>query len=235
MRFALLPAAVLAIALSACDDGPTVPGGSQFTLRASGSATSAAAAEAASSGPDLAVDPSAFSVGFLEMRLSASTDCSGPYQTVFSRSTPNRLDLTTDPEVASADDVAAGTYPCALIRISDLLRFVPDATEGVCEAGVEVTRDIYRLGNEPTPYLDPDGTPIAARGTLAAPVEDFVWSYFTTTPAAVLSRGFSETQVNPLSSAMVSPGTTTFYWDLTGAIGPEGDSCGTVGGSIGFR
>ncbi len=236
MRLTLSATLALLITLTACgSDDPAGPSEtSEFTVKASGSATALAATGSALLA-QAGVDPSSFSVGFLEMRLSSTTDCSGPYQTVFSRSTPNRLDLMTNPELASTDAVPAGTYPCVLMRISDLMRFVPNTTEGVCLAGVEVTRDIYRAEDSDSPYLDPDGTGIPARGTIASPVEDYVWAYLSTNPAAVEARGFSEYQVIPLASALVSPGTSTFYWDLSGAIGPEGSSCGTVGGSIGFR
>lgn len=233
MRFSILPTLCLVLTASACGDDPASPEtNGDFIVRASGSAT--ASVSGASLLAQAGVDPTEFSIGFLEMRLSASVDCSAPYQTVFAQSSPNRVDLLTDPEIANTDGVAEGTYPCVLMRISDLLQFVPSATTGACTGGVAVTRDTYRAETD-SPYLDPDLGPIAATGSIPAPGEDFVWVFLSTNEAAAEARGFSEHQVIPLTSSLVSPGTSTFYWDLSGAIGPEGSECGTIGGSIGFR
>lgn len=236
MRIRVLALSVTALLLAACgSDDPVVenPETGELVVRASGSAT---APSIASDGYAPAVTAASFEIGFAEMRLSANTDCSGPYQTIFARSTPTRVDIATNPELARTDGLTRGTYPCVAMRISDLMNYRPVVTDGPCVAGVTTVKDTYRAGNEETAWRDIAGATITARGTDAAPVEDLVWIFITTNEAAVDARGYGVNQTITLDSPLVIPGTTTLYWDLTDALGDEGDGeCGTVDGRIGFR
>jgi hypothetical protein len=228
-------ASLLVLALLACggssstgpDPDPTT---GELIVRASGSATATLTQPALRP-----VDAASFEVGFVEMRISANADCSAPYQTVFTGSTPNRVDVLTNPQIARTTGLTRGTYPCVALRVSDILRYAPATTEGACVSGVVTNHDFFRAGNEPVPFRDLAGAVIPARGARGAPVEDLVWVFISTNEAAVQARGYADNQIVLLSSPLVVPGTTTFYWDLSGALGPQSGFCETVGGSIGFR
>ncbi len=222
----LLP---IVAAFVACGSSTTGPGGGdrEFILRGSGSASAPINAQ-------LNVDPSSFTVAFFEIRLSSNTDCSGPYETVLTSSPARRLDMTTDPEIVRVSGLPEGAYPCMAMRISDLLGFIPATTEGRCTSGDSFTHDIYRA-EETIPYLDIAGNPITARGTDATPVEDPVWIFASTNPAAVAARGYNENQLIPLSHQLEVPGGTTFYWDATNALHSTGEICDIVAGDVGFR
>ncbi len=227
----LIPALCLAVSCGdSADPVTTPPDTGELVVRASGSATAPVISNLV-----YAVDPASFEVGFVEMRITANADCSGPYQTVFARTSPNRVNIIANPEIARNPDLERGSYPCVALRISDLLRYEPSTTEGVCIAGTVVERDIFRADDEPDAWRDPAGGVLTARGSAAAPVEDLVWTYITRDTAATTARGYATTQVIPLSASLVVPGSTTFYWDLRASLGDEGGMCGTVGGSIGFR
>ncbi|HET9066452.1 MAG TPA: hypothetical protein VFN22_11585 [Gemmatimonadales bacterium] len=146
-----------------------------------------------------------------------------------------RFDLSTNPEIVRVSGLPDGSYPCVAMRISDLLQAVPASTEGSCVAGVMFTHDIYRAGNEPTPYLDIAGSPITARGTDATPVEDPVWAFLSTDTAAVAARGYSPNQIVLLSAQLHVPGSTTFYWDASNGLRPTVSGCDIVAGEVGFR
>lgn len=236
MRMHIFALSVTALLLTGCgDDGNVVetPETGELVVRASGSAV---APSIVPDGYAPAVTAASFEIGFSEMRVSANADCSGPYQTIFARSTPTRVDISTNPELARTDGLKRGSYPCVAVRMSDILRYSPVVTDGPCVAGVTTTHDIYREGNEESDWLDIDGGTIAAHGTDSSPAEDLVWSFISTSETAVEARGYGATQVITLSAPLVVPGTTTFYWDLTDALGDEGDgTCGTVAGHVGFR
>ncbi len=235
------------VVCASCSDSksPSDPGttGGVLVVRGSASATASATASVVASMPAasgtpasrLDLSPSRFDVGLLEMRLSGSTACTAPYVVVFARTTPGVIDLVASPEIARASGLAAGSYPCVLLRLSDLLRYRASRSEGSCVGGTEYLQDFYRAGNEIVAFRDPDGAVLAARGTDATPVEDFVWTFLSTSPSAVIARGYSPSQVNPLSTPLVVPGTTTFFIDATNAIKTSMSKCEIQFGLAGFR
>ena len=226
----VLPLLVLALTVVACGDdaatttppGPTI---GELVVRASGSAVGSSGITADASVPDANVSAS----------VSGNADCSAPYQTVFVRSAPTRLNIIGEPEIGRSDELAVGTYPCVLLRMSDFLSYTPTGTEGACQAGVAVAHDFFRAGNEPVPWRDPAGSELLPRGTREAPVEDLVWIYLSRNEAAVEARGYPDNQVLPLSSSLEVPGVTTFYWDLTDGLGDDDGRCEVVSGVVGFR
>lgn len=226
ISFLLAP---LAMGLLACGSDGTGPegGDSEFVIRGSASATASSLAQ-------LNVDPSSFSVAFFEIRLSPNTDCSGPYVTVMTASPARRVDMKTDPEIVRVSGLADGDYPCLAMRISDVIEYVPETTDGGCTGGVNYTHDIYRA-EETTPYLDISGNPITARGTETTPIEDPVWAFASTDTAAVKARGFSENQIVRLSTQLHVPGSTTMYWDASNQVRSTGAGCDIGSGVIGFR
>lgn len=226
MRLSLLFATVVLASVTAACEDTVGPGADQFVVQGSTSATS-----------DLVgirdLSPSFFEVGMLEMRLTTNADCSEPFVTVFAGSTPTLFDFVAEPEIARVDDLPAGSYTCVAFRVSDHLRYRTAASEGACTSGTTYTQDIYRAGNEGVAFRDPSGAVITARGTTAAPVEDFVWAYNSTTPDAVTARGYSSNQVGLLASPLVVPGSTTFYWSAPILTG--GATCEATHGTTGFR
>lgn len=223
----LLPLAVVFMACGSGSTGPDGDGGA-FVIRGSASATASSIAQ-------INVDPTTFSVAFLEIRLSSNTDCSGPYVTVLTASPARRVDMTSNPEIVRVEGLPEGSYPCLAMRISDLLGFVPATTEGGCTGGASYTHDTYRAGNETVAFKDINGNPITARGTEATPLEDPIWTFASTDPSAVEGRGYSQNQIIPLSAQLVVPGSTTFYWDASNALQSTGDGCDIVAGELGFR
>ncbi len=209
-----------------------------LVVRGSTTATASAASRAAAPGVMAAlldVSPSLFEVGLLEMRLSESTACTAPYVVIFARTRPGVVDLVASPEIARATGLTAGSYPCVLLRLSDQLRYRAVRSEGSCTAGLDYRQDFYRFENELVAFRNPDGAVVAARGTDVAPVEDFVWTYLSTSPSAVTARGYSPSQVNALSTPLVVPGTTTFFVDATNAVTTSRPTCEIQFGRAGFR
>ncbi len=228
-KFIPLLCVVAGMSVGGC--GSTSSDGGQndaFTIRGSTSAVASAASL-------LNVNADLFRVGFFEMRLSNNADCSAPYTTVFTSSSGLLRDMATEPEIATATGLPAGTYPCVAMRLSDLISFSPSATEGTCNAATTYVKDFYRAGNEEVPFRDPAGAVITATGTDDTPSEDLVWVFFSTNPAAVVARGYSTSQVASLSTGMVVPGTTTFYWTGLNAVLQKPGGCDIAPTDIGFR
>lgn len=220
---------VLAGLLAACgDDGPSEPGTGELVVQARAASSFSPPPAAAAQ----AVDPSRFTMSFYRIYLASDADCSSPTLLADNGSTPTPYDLLTDPTLFTADG-DPGTYRCLILRISDILEFVPATTEGPCMAGTTYRTDVYRNGE--TDWRDVDGTPIVGRGEDATPVDDSPDIFFTTDRAAVVARGFSPNQVQSLVSPAVVPGTATFVYDLDGTIADEGGSCRAIPGTYEFR
>ncbi len=228
MRLAL-PTLVFAAVLASCSSGSTGSDGGAFVLKGSSSAV-------ATGSSFRAVDGSLFRVKLYEMRLSANVDCSAPYTTVFSGTSPRVNDLVVNPEIARVEGLAPGVYPCVALRLSDLIDFAPATTQGTCIAGTTYVQDFYRVGNEAIAFRDPAGVVIPATGTDGAPSQDLVWVFFSTNVAAVTARGYSPSQVVTLTSALNVPGSTTFFWSAANAVSPaSGGGCEINPTAVGFR
>ena len=69
--------------------------------------------------------------------------------------------------------------------MSDLIKFTPSATAGLCNAGTQYIADVCRSDNGGmTQAPDAVGAPSACNGTDAAPMADAVYLYLTTNPSA---------------------------------------------------
>ncbi len=241
MRQSALALRFIALVLmSGCSsDGPSVVTPSEFVVR--GSARRTVVLGSIQKGdPEIAlalraVNADLFRVGLYEMRVSLNANCAGPYVTIFFGTTALVRDITTEPEIARVTGITRGTYPCVALRLSDQITFSPATTEGTCSAATTYLQDFYRVGNEVVPFRDVDGTVIPATGTKAAPSEDRVWVFFSTDTAAVLGRGYSPSQTNRLSGALVVPGTTTFFWSAENAVRQDGAFCEIIPSAVGFR
>ena len=176
----------------------------------------------------LMVDPSLFKMGFYQLYLSSATDCSGP-NLLHNYGVRTDFDLVTGPTLFTVTGAPSGTYPCLIMRISDILEFVPSADFGPCVAGTTYHTDIYRAGE--TDWVDVAGNMITGTGSDASPMDDMVDVFFSTDPSAVLGRGYSPNQVGLLGAAAVIPGSSTFYFNGSGGVTDEGGSCRMVPGT----
>ena len=66
--------------------------------------------------------------------------------TVFSNATATEVDFLARPTLGSGNP-PDGTYQCVIIKMSDLIKFTPSATAGLCTAGTQYTADICRTDN----------------------------------------------------------------------------------------
>jgi len=176
----------------------------------------------------LMVDPSLFKMGFYRLYLSSATDCSGP-NLLHDYGVRTDFDLVTGPTLFTVTGAPAGTYPCLIMRISDILEFVPSADFGPCVMGTTYHTDIYRAGE--VDWVDVAGNMIIGTGSDATPMDDMVDVFFSTDPPAVLGRGYSSSQVGLLGAAAVIPGASTFYFNGSGGVTDEGGTCRMVPGT----
>lgn len=262
-RAAAAPAlAALAFALSACGGGSdaSAPPASGPTLVVKGSASRSATAAAPTWGdrllarlgprpahaqtpPATAGSPTSMQMRFYALLVSANADCSGPYTTVQAFDPPREVDLVANPTLFEGSP-PAGTYRCIIFEADDILAVRPDAAAqaafpGRCLAATTHQTDLYRAPD--ADYRRPDGTPIIAAGTRAAPVRQRVYYFATTDRAAATARaaGPSATQTLPLASPLIVPTQTTLYFDATnGLLGGVEDGvsfCVVESGVLGFR
>jgi hypothetical protein len=208
-------------------DPPDDPQTGTFVIRGSASAAPLALLASTSSSVRM-VDPSLFKVGFYRLYLSSNVDCSAP-TLVHDYETRADFDLVTGPTLFSATGVPTGSYSCLIMTLSDVLEFVPDSDVGPCVAGTTYHTDTYRAGE--SDWKDVSGAAITGSGTDASPVDNMVDVFFSTDPAAVIGRGYSANQVLTLGAPAVVPGTSTFYFDGSGAVTEEDGSCRIVPGT----
>src|SRR3982750_4341402 len=140
--------------------------------------TLALVASALFSAPAMALDASSLKLQVYSVMLSTSPQCTSPV-TVFSSATPTEVDFLATPTLGSGNP-PDGTYQCVIIKMSDLIKFTPMTSAGLCTAGTQYTADVCRSDNGGmTQAPDPVGAPNACRGTDAEPVPDSVYLYLT--------------------------------------------------------
>ena len=174
------------------------------------------------------IDPASVRVKVLELRLSPNADCSQSVS-VFSDASPSYQDLVANPTFG-AGSIAPGTYKCAMVHISDEVKYVPAANEGSCVQGTSYTHDMFRTGDT---SVAPDGATISGHGDPGNPnngVEDFPWYYFSVTgpydannlPANGAALGIALTPAAALKLAsplaLTGSETVTFVMDYYGQI-----------------
>ncbi len=224
---AIVAGLVLSLACASEEGAPPGPQTGDLVIRAS--AFSAPIVLPSTDMPaSLMVDPSLFKMGFYRLYLSSATDCSAP-ALLHDYGVRTDFDLVTGPTLFTVTGAPAGTYPCLIMRVSDILEFVPVADYGPCVAGTTYMTDIYRTGE--TDWVDVDGNSIIGTGSDASPMDDKVDVFFSTDPAAVEGRGYSPNQVGVLGAAAVIPGTSTFYFNGSGGVTDEGGTCRMVPGT----
>jgi len=228
------------VVLSACSDSSTGPAASPtLTIKGSSSmppsmARAGLSFSVAADSTTLTGDPSSISLGMYALYVSSNADCSD-YTTLVDHGTAvDYKDFATNPTLFEASPTD-GTYNCVALRMSDVIRFQPATSFGACDASVEYQQDIYRSDSDDDPWKDMDLNDIVGTGSDSIPVDDHVTIVMTTDTAAAMGRGFSQNQIIPLGSALVVPGSNTFYWGSQGSVATDGTFCGLEKGTPAFR
>jgi hypothetical protein len=190
-----------------------------------------------------ALDASSLKLQVYSVMLSTSPLCTSPV-TVFSSATPTEVDFLATPTLGSGNPPDA-TYRCVIIRMSDLIKFTPRTSAGLCVAGTQYVADVCRTDNGGTTQApDAIGAPTACMGTDAAPVSDAVYLYLTTNASAgtggstfMPPTDASSTNGLNLTAPLVIAGTakSKFIVNATGKVGDDGVSCGMNPPVFGFE
>jgi hypothetical protein len=193
--------------------------------------------------PVLALDASSLKLQVYAVMLSTSPQCTNPV-TVFSSPTATEVDFLASPTLGSGNPPDA-TYNCVVIKMSDLIKFTPSASSGLCTAGTQYTADVCRSDYGGTTQApDAVGAPNACNGTDAAPVADTVYLYLTTNASAgsggstfMQPTGAGSTNGLNLTSPLVIAGSakSKFIVNATGKVGDDGVSCGMNPPVFGFQ
>lgn len=216
----------LTAALTAACSSASSPS-SEFVVRGSAGAPPAPGAALVATG-----DPAALRIGMYALYISPNADCSSPVLVQDYGATAVVKDFVGNPVLFSGSP-AAGAYQCVALKMSDVIRVVPDSSFSVCVAGTEYAGDIYREGE--TDWKDVDLNPIIGSGTDSLPADDHVTIVMSRDTTAAIARGFSTNQTIPLSSDLIVPGQSTFYWNGQGTVTDEGGQCGVNPGQPSFQ
>ena len=161
MRFLSLAAIMLLSgACSSKKDSTPAVSSPILTLKGSGSAT-ASLAVTDSNGNNI-ITPTSARMTIYEFWAATKDDCSSPIK-VYSNSEGKTVDMMASPDIGSGP-LAAGTYNCVILVMSDSLKFSNAATVESCTGGVEHTLDVFGPhgeGSVPTSIL-PDGSSVTA-------------------------------------------------------------------------
>ncbi len=177
-------------------------------------------------------DPGALRIGVCALYISPNADCSSPVMVQDNGATASVKDFVSNP-VLFTGSPAIGSYQCVAIKMSDVFRVEPATTFSVCTAGTEYAGDIYRAGE--TDWKDIDLNPIIGTGSDSVPADDHVTIILTRDTTAAQARGFSTNQTLELSSDLIVPAQTTFYWNGQGTVTDEGGHCGVNPGHPSFQ
>lgn len=143
--------------------------------------------------------PSSVKIKAYKIYLAENADCSNPVLVADNSATADYVDLMSRPTLFSASSVAPGTYNCMIVKMSDILKFTPDAvaeeaSSGVCTAGQEYTYDIVKVETPPESLYDIEtGETIPGAGTFGVPVEQTVFLFGTTDCTTMDEKGTCST------------------------------------------
>ena len=201
--------------------------------------STSAMADNQSSGPT--IDASSLKLQVYSVMLSTSPLCTNPY-TVFSSASATEVDFLAAPTLGSGNPPDA-TYNCVIIKMSDIIKFKPSSTSGLCVAGTEYVADVCRTDNSGSTQAPDSSTRTACTGTDAAPQSDAVYMYLTTNASAGTGgEAFLQpTDANSsyglhLTAPLVIAGNakSKFIVNATGKVGSDSVSCGMNPPVFGF-
>ena len=195
----------------------------------------------------MALDASSLKLQVYSVMLSTSPLCTSPV-TVFSSATPTEVDFLAAPTLGSGNPPDA-TYNCVVIKMSDLIKFTPKTSAGLCSATTEYTADVCRADNNGRTQA-PDAGATFCRGSdplpgiPAAPVADPVYLYLTTNP---LAGPGGETFMQPTDAAssnglhltapliIAGAAKSKFVVNARNAVVFDANGCGMNPPSFGFQ
>lgn len=198
-----------------------------------------------------AIDPSSVKISIYAVAVSTSADCSNPTVVIDNGSTPVEVNFTSTPSLGAAT-VTAGTYPCVILKMSDVIKFTPAASSGSCNSTVEYTIDVCRSGAGTYTPFNISGTSAtygtagtACTGTSGSPIDTQVPLFLSTQstntggggsafdrPATAGTNGFNLSGAFTVSS---SGSSGTFVVNFNGKIDGSGGSCDLNPPVFGFR
>ena len=236
----LFGTALVALLSGACSDAP-VGTSSQLVIYGSSHAAPAPLVARAQrltlSSASMATDsaaPQHLNISMYALYVSPHADCTEAVLVQDYGAGGQVKDFAANP-VLFTGEPAAGTYPCIAFRMSDVLFMQPERTFGPCDASVVYDGDIYRDGE--SDWIDVEGNTIVGHGGdgLGQGVDDHVTIFFSADTVAALARGISSNQLVGMVAPLVSPGQSTMYWDMTGAVQDEGGYCSILPRPITFE
>lgn len=187
--------------------------------------------------------PSALELSVYGLWISANEDCSDPVE-VENDVSATTYDLVSGPTLFSGSPTA-GTYPCIIIKMDDILTFTVDSEavslNPACESTTtEHQHDIYRADSDDTPWLDIEGNDITGTGSGTSPSRDTVYTFASTNPSAIPSTTAVPNQIIELDNPLIVPGQMTFVFDMQDGIDTQTDEsnneyCVVEEGSMSFR
>jgi hypothetical protein len=215
--------------LASCSGDSSSP---NFTLKGATTSTGLAATLASTSASSLKIKLYKFAV-------STNADCSNP-TVVYTNDNPDYADMAGQATFGTAT-VADNTYPCVILEMSDVVRFVPSGTDATCTQGTSYDNDICPAGGSMASSTLIDGTAVTCTGDQTTPSENRIALYMTTisthdggsgeegsNPHAPPAAGASTTANGlKLGSALVVSGSKTAYFviDPTGQVSGSDGSC----------
>jgi hypothetical protein len=243
LRLRMLTGAVALAALltTACSDSPVATTPAQLVIYGSSHAAPASVVErnplvnlGSVATPTDSAAPQHLNIDMYALYVSAHADCTEPVLVQDYGTVGEVKDFAANP-VLFTGEPAAGTYPCIAFRMSDVLYMQPERTFGPCDASVVYDGDIYRDGQ--SDWLDVNGSSVVGHGGEGPGegVDDHVTIFFSADTAAALARGISRNQLVGMNQPLVSPGQSTMYWDMSGAVQDEGGECGILPRPITFE
>lgn len=165
--------------------------------------------------------------------------CTGSFQTADFGSTGITVNMVAGGAFGAVTTVAAGTYQCVVIKMSDQVTFVPEATDGACTEGTATTIDVCKdYGSGAPTTQDPEtGTNSTCTGTASTNSTDTIFTYLSTS-ATTTTGGSSNNPLMPPTSADLAAtafrmtGNVVFSTTATGTFvfGTDGKVDGVTNG-----
>ncbi|MBI1909669.1 MAG: hypothetical protein HYS22_05825 [Deltaproteobacteria bacterium] len=166
-----------------------------------------------------ATGTSSATVKMFKAWLSLNGDCSSPVAFI-NEPSGKSFDFASNPTLGTGS-IAAGTYKCFIIKISDNVSFTPSANEGTaCVAGTSYTMDVCRdYGNGQVPQVT---NPDDGSKTTCTSGEDTIYVYISR-----FSTAAAGSQDNNAFAPPTQDGDSTNGFKLANDIVVSADLTGT--------
>lgn len=186
--------------------------------------------------------PRTLKINFYAVYLSTHYDCTGSFQVATLTGKEIEKDLKKEPLIFNGIP-PEGEYSCIIIKMTDEIRFKPDATGVANNVGcdsteVEYTYDGYLNGSaEDGLFKDPSGNSINAKGTVFGPQADDYYLFGSTSPTTVITGGIGadSAQVLQLLKPLRIPGSLTLVLNYANQITSSSNRCWLGTGTKSFE